>query len=256
MIHSRSLAIYLTLILVLGACSANPHLRDSLQVSVDGNAELIQSQQSLLNLQSQQLEQVNANQLAMAETLEQMQTQLQKLQQAKANTQKPEVVKKKSETVSGRKAAKTAAPIEGKLVVGRNEWVWLDLVDQTFNARIDTGTRSSAINAKEIQPFERNGESWVRFQLANDPDNIAWEAPLVSYVKVRNASSEDLERRPVIKLTVRLGSLVEDTQFTLANREAMAYPVQLGRDFLRDIAVVDVAKKFTQPKPDAQTVSR
>jgi len=92
--------------------------------------------------------------------------------------------------------------------------------------------------------------------LVNDEDGREWEAPLVRYVKVRLTANDELDRRPVIKLTVRLGAFVEDANFTLANRANMPYPVQLGRDFLRDIAVVDVAKKFTQPKPEAQTVAR
>src|SRR5690606_31390482 len=112
-----------------------------------------------------------------------------------------------------------------------------------------------SLNTREVQPFERNGESWVQFQIASDEKGQIWEAPLIRYVRVRNAASDTLERRPVVRLTVRLGSIVEDAEFTLANRDSLPYPVLLGRDFLRDIAVVDVAKKFTQPKIEEQTVS-
>lgn len=261
----RNLVILFITILFLSGCATFSRSNDNaLRESVAGNAVLIQAQQELLNIQSDQLEQMSANQVAMAATLEQMQLQLASLQQANdkavAKSRNPVSSKKKTETVSGRKvSAQAITPVEGKMIVGRNEWVWLDLLDQVFVARIDTGTRTSTINAREIQPFERNGESWVRFQLAggdDENDEKAWEAPLVRYVKIRNTSTEEMDRRPVIKLTVRLGTFVEETEFTLANRVSMPDPVQLGRDFLRDIALVDVAKRFIQPKPDSQTVAR
>jgi hypothetical protein len=261
MIIRQALAFFLIFQLI--GCSTHPVIGPTLQQSVEDQAALIAAQQEMLAIQSDQLEQMSANQMAMAFSLEQVKSQLELLQRSATEEKvaKPRVVKKPVETASTRKPndspeeVEPVAPAEGKLILGRNEWVWVDLVDQVLNARIDTGTRSSTLNAKEIEPFERNGESWVRFQLAGDDSGKSWEAPLTSYIRVRN-SSENLDRRPVIKLSVRLGSLVEEAEFTLANRANMPYPLQLGRDFLRDIALVDVSKKFVQPKPESQTVAR
>lgn len=266
MTRGQILVLFFFSLLFLGGCSSvSRSSHTSLRETVEVSANLIQAQQELLSIQSDQLEQMSANQHVMATALENVQSQLVSLQLAQEASSnniekepKPRSTssKKKTESVSGRKvSAQAVTPVEGKMIVGRNEWVWLDLLDQVFNARIDTGTRTSTINAKEIQPFERNGESWVRFQLASDDSGQTWEAPLARYVRIRN-SSEEPDRRPVVKLTVRLGSFVEDAEFTLANRAIMPYPVQLGRDFLRDIALVDVSKRFTQPKPDTQTVAR
>lgn len=254
--------LFISIFVLAGCSSVSRSSHSSLRETVEVSTNLIQAQQELLSIQSDQLEQMSANQHAMSAALEHMQNQLASLQQANENnsekTQKarPPAAKKKTESVSGRKvSAQAITPIEGKMIVGRNEWVWLDLLDQVLNARIDTGTRTSTINAKEIQPFERNGESWVRFQLASDDSGKTWEAPLARHIKIRYAS-EEVDRRPVVKLTVRLGSFVEDAEFTLANRASMPHPVQLGRDFLRDVALVDVSKTFIQPKPDTQTVAR
>lgn len=57
------------------------------------------------------------------------------------------------------------------------------------------------------------------------------------------------ERRYVVRLPIQLGEFIEEAEFTLADRANMRYPVLLGREFLRDVAVVDVSKKYTQAKP-------
>lgn len=144
---------------------------------------------------------------------------------------------------------------EGKIVLGRNEWAWLDLLGRTLKARIDTGAKSSSLNAVDLQPFERDGKEWIRFRVPDEshPDGgEMYETALVRHVRIRQASAEELERRPVVKLKVRVGELVEETEFSLTNRQNMLYPLLLGRNFLRDIAIVDVARKFVQEKYTAQ----
>ncbi|SCZ52203.1 ATP-dependent zinc protease family protein [Thiohalomonas denitrificans] len=140
---------------------------------------------------------------------------------------------------------------EGKAVFGRNEWAWLELLDRNLKARVDTGALSSSLNAVDLQPFERDSRDWIRFRLPDEehPDGgEIYETPLVRYVKIRQASSDELERRPVVRLNVRVGGLSDETEFSLTNRENMLYPVLLGRNFLRDVVVVDVARKFVQQK--------
>ena len=121
---------------------------------------------------------------------------------------------------------------EGKAVVGRNEWAWFDLLGRNLKARVDTGALSSSLSAIELQPFERDGRRWIRFRVPDEehPDGgEVHETPLVRYVRIKQASAEDLDRRPVVKLMVRVGELADETEFTLNNREDMLYPVLLGR---------------------------
>ncbi|HEX7047512.1 MAG TPA: RimK/LysX family protein [Gammaproteobacteria bacterium] len=143
------------------------------------------------------------------------------------------------------------APATGKIVLGRNEWAWVELLGRNLKARIDTGALSASLNAVELQPFERDGDDWIRFRVPDEehPDGgEIYETPLLHHVLIRQASADELERRPVVKLRVRVGDLIDDIEFSLTNRENMTYPMLLGRDFLRDVAVVDVARKFTQEK--------
>ncbi len=146
--------------------------------------------------------------------------------------------------------------VDGKLLVGEAEWIWVDAANDAFQARVDTGATTSSISAQEITIFERNGKNWVRFFLSHQEmdDKIQIEAPLVRHVRVRQASADDLDRRPVVRLTVRIGDMTEKAEFTLKDRSDMAFPVLLGREFLKDIAVVDVAREYIQPKPKLKDV--
>ncbi|OIN09700.1 ATP-dependent zinc protease family protein [Oceanisphaera psychrotolerans] len=144
---------------------------------------------------------------------------------------------------------------DGKLVVGETETVWLDAVSDSFPARIDTGATTSSLSAQDITVFERDGKPWVSFNLAHEgvEEKLSVETPLVRYVRIRQASADSAERRPVVALTMRLGRLSEKTEFTLTDRSQMTYPVLLGREFLKDIAVVDIARQNVQGKPKRPT---
>ncbi|MZI95197.1 ATP-dependent Zn protease [Vibrio sp. CAIM 722] len=135
-------------------------------------------------------------------------------------------------------------------VLGSLEKVTIDSLDKTFTARVDTGAASSSLNAVDVQEFERNSKKWVRFHLVAGDDvakDAKWiEAPIVRYVRILQANSEKAQRRAVVQLWVKLGDIHEKTPFTLADRSQMSHPVLLGRDFIRDIAVVDVSKQYVQ----------
>ncbi|MBU2895406.1 ATP-dependent zinc protease family protein [Vibrio hepatarius] len=145
---------------------------------------------------------------------------------------------------------KTSSSLSEALKLGEIEKITINSVEQKFDARIDTGEETSSLNAVDIEEFERNGKNWIRFHLSDgtaSSDKTNWiEAPIVRFKKIRQSTNSQIERRPVVELWVRLGKIHEKTQFTLADRSQMIHPVLLGRDFIRDIAVVDVSKKYIQ----------
>lgn len=224
------------------------------------NQALIKEQSALIDEQAVRLNELMVTQNVVASQVASVQAQVNQisgsleavLKATQANAQNSQV----SPPLASRSQAPETASIEsGKAVLGRVEYVWLDGAAEYAKARIDTGAKSSALHAAKIQPFERDGEPWVGFELVMDEKPFVMEAPLVRYVRVKQSSASELDRRPVVKLKVNLGELREETEFTLSNRKEMLYPVLLGRSFLQDIAVVDVAKKFTRsrdPKFTAQ----
>lgn len=146
-------------------------------------------------------------------------------------------------------------PQGGKTVLGRSEWVGLPTVGTFLEARIDTGAKTSSLSARDITPFERDGEDWVRFKLGlNDTDEAvkavrdSWiEAPVMRRVKIIQANGE--ASRPVIRQLMTLGPIRQHVEFTLNDRTHLDYPVLLGRRFLLDIAVVDVARQHVHEQP-------
>lgn len=138
------------------------------------------------------------------------------------------------------------------LILGAIETVYIEAIQSHFIARVDTGAATSSINAVDMQKFERNGKKWVKFLVSDDEtaaQDKQWiEARIVRHVKIRQANVRGLERRPVIELWVKIGGIHEKAQFTLTDRTQMDYPLLLGREFIQDVAIVDVSKDFIQSK--------
>lgn len=163
---------------------------------------------------------------------------------------KPEIKPEKKPEPKPEKPTKVQKTPDGMLILGSEEWVYVPAIDQTYKARIDTGATTSSISASNIVPFERDGKDWVQFNV--DIDGKAskeFKLPVERWAKVRQSSSEEVDKRPVVVTYIQVGDLKEQTEFTLAERGHMKFPILLGRSFFRDVAVVDVSKKYIQNKP-------
>lgn len=142
---------------------------------------------------------------------------------------------------------------DGKLVLGRYEWISLPAQQLTLPARVDSGANTSSLHAINLREFERDGKSWVRFETHYQPRNS--QPPLKAEIeaaitrRVRIIQASGTESRPVVSLPIKLGSLVQDIEFTLSDRGDLTYPILLGRRFMMDIAVIDVSRTYVQGKP-------
>ncbi len=254
----RALFILGPWVFALTACSLPQHKGVGV---IAENHSLLQHQQAILAQHATRLDQLSQSQEAMLSNLERLQSQVGVIGRHVSEVASRAEVKPSADSTASTTAdiASTAKSeprkLAGKAILGRVEYVWLGGANEYMKARVDTGAKSSSLSATKIQKFERNGDRWVRFEVLLNGRSIVMEAPVERHVRIRQASVDELERRPVIKLSVRLGEIVEETEFTLSDRNEMLYPVLLGRNFLQDIAVVDVARKFTRrrdPKLTAQ----
>ncbi|EGA70640.1 putative lipoprotein [Vibrio sinaloensis DSM 21326] len=144
------------------------------------------------------------------------------------------------------KAQKTS---DGKLILGEKEWVYLPGLEQSVKARIDTGATTSSISAVDIEPFERDGKDWVKFKIEHDGVKTKEIAlPVQRWVKIRQSTADDTHRRAVVDAWIQIGDLKEKTEFTLADRTHLTFPLLLGRSFFKDVAVVDVSQQYVQDK--------
>lgn len=130
------------------------------------------------------------------------------------------------------------------LVIGRVENVWLLPDKIKFKARIDTGAGLSSMHAIDLVEFERDGKRWVRFSVpASATKMIQYEQPVKRYVSIKQHTGTP-QRRPIVTMSILLGSVEERVDFTLTNRKDYLYRILIGRNFLRDTAIVDVSRKF------------
>ena len=165
----------------------------------------------------------------------------------------PEKVEKPAEPekkpVPPKKPEKVTKTSDGKLILGEEEWVYVPGLEESFKARVDTGATTSSISAIDIVPFERDGKDWVKFKIEHDGiKSQEVSLPVERWVKIKQSSAEGTQRRAVIVANIQIGDLKDRTEFTLADRTHLTYPLLLGRSFFRDVAVVDVSKKYVQDK--------
>ncbi|MCA9786108.1 MAG: ATP-dependent zinc protease [Candidatus Cloacimonetes bacterium] len=133
-------------------------------------------------------------------------------------------------------------------VIGWREWLALpDLGVGAIKAKVDTGARSSSLHAFDLQVFEREGASWVRFEIhpaqRSKDRAIEVEVPVLEFRRVRSSSGK-AERRPVIKTTVELLGLRWPIELTLASRDKMGFRMLLGREAIRGHLLVDAGRSF------------
>jgi len=142
----------------------------------------------------------------------------------------------------------------GLTTIGSVEGIRLLPPDHLFEARIDTGANTSSLDARDIEFFERDGDDYVRFTLAGehfaDRGAMELERPVSRFVEIIQASTDENERRAVIELQYRIGSIERVAEFTLSNRERLTYPALIGRNILRDLFTVDVSRQFILSDPD------
>ncbi|MGI0119326.1 RimK/LysX family protein [Zooshikella sp. RANM57] len=153
-------------------------------------------------------------------------------------------------------AEKTKDAQGGKYVVGEIEWVTLDPPGVVYKARIDTGATTSSLNAFDITPFERDGERWVKFKLTDPETNetVEMSRKVARRIRVKQHGT-DGHRRYTVKMRVRLGTIDQRIEFSLADRSEYDFPVLVGRNLLKDIAVVDVSKKLSKKPIITENVS-
>ncbi len=134
------------------------------------------------------------------------------------------------------------------LKIGWREWVALpDLGIDAIKAKADTGARTSALHAYNIEPFRRAGALWLRFELhplqRSEATKVVCEAPAIDERTVRN-SGGGVEYRYIIRTLLRLGDRSWPIELALANRDQMGFRMLLGRTALEDRVLVEPGRSY------------
>jgi hypothetical protein len=124
-----------------------------------------------------------------------------------------------------------------KLIIGAVAEVYIEEGNINFVGRVDTGAKTTSINARNI--YASNG--FVEYVLINRWDKEARiKSKIVkeSYVK----SAEAREKRYYVYLTINYMGLSKKTLVNLNDRSLATHKMLLGRNWLSGSYIVDIDK--------------
>ncbi|MFT4519099.1 MAG: hypothetical protein ACI9JM_001490 [Halioglobus sp.] len=141
-----------------------------------------------------------------------------------------------------------ASSISNRQVLGWREWIsFPELGISQIKAKIDTGARTSCLHAFYVEPFERDGQQWVYFDIhpiqGDTNEVLRCEAPVLDQRIVRDSGGHE-EMRYVIQTIVSIGGNPLKAEVTLSDRDGMKFRVLLGRTAIRGNYLVDSSRSY------------
>ena len=132
--------------------------------------------------------------------------------------------------------------------LGWLEWAWLQPQNIRLKTKLDTGAKTSSIDATNIVKFERHGKDWVRFTIpfASRPEDsdhaadVTMEKPVIKTIRIKDHVHE-ASTRYVVRLGICIGGKMFDTPVSLSDRSHFNYPFLLGRTALKKRILVDAS---------------
>ncbi|MBD3797586.1 MAG: ATP-dependent zinc protease [Campylobacterales bacterium] len=132
----------------------------------------------------------------------------------------------------------------GKKIIGTREKISIiDLELYDLDAKIDTGADSNALHCDHIVVED----GMVSFTLLDDVhesyNGKRLTLPIYKTKKVKSSNGE-LQIRPSIKVEVEFFGSKYKAVISLTDRKDMKFPMLIGRKFLKDKFLVDVALEY------------
>lgn len=142
---------------------------------------------------------------------------------------------------------------QSNTIAGWREWVSLPGLGVPWvKAKLDTGARTSAIHAFDIEEFDQDGEAWVRYSIhpwqRSAEDAVSCASPVVEQRHVRSSSGHSVERYVVLMDLSLVGRLVT-AEVTLSRRDEMGFRMLVGRQALRQGFLVDPGRSYLGGRP-------
>ena len=138
------------------------------------------------------------------------------------------------------------------VVIGWREWIGFPgLGISQIKAKVDTGARTSCLHAFLVEPFERDGNLWVRCDIhPHQRDNtrvLSCMAPVMDRRLVRDSGGHE-ELRYVVETEVAIGERTHTVEVTLTDRDSMKFRVLLGRTAMEGRYIVDPGRSYLRGK--------
>lgn len=151
---------------------------------------------------------------------------------------------------------KTSAPnaaAHAVIDLGWAEWLALPQLDIPYMAaKVDTGAKTSCIHAFAVEPFDKDGTTWLNIgihPIQNNNEVEIWRQLPASEQRIVRDSGGHEESRWEIKTEIAIGGQSWNSDITLTSRDSMQFRMLLGRSAMAGNARVLPGKKFLLGNP-------
>lgn len=137
-------------------------------------------------------------------------------------------------------------------IVGSEEWCAFNQLNiPAIYARVDSGAKTSSIQATDIKLIKKNEEDWVNFVVypmqRNTSIKVFCSSKVVDKRSIKGSFGIS-EERLIIKEPVTIGENTFEIELSLANRNTMSFKMLLGREALSNLYLINPAAKQLQKK--------
>jgi len=133
------------------------------------------------------------------------------------------------------------------LLVGWREWATLPKLNAPLiKVKIDTGAKTSALHAYDLDIVKKNGKKYAHFFIHPLQKNDVISRKAVAEIiddRVVKSSNGQLEKRPVIKSLIEIGEYSWEIEITLTKRDIMHHRMLLGREAMNHM-LIDPSKSY------------
>lgn len=127
-----------------------------------------------------------------------------------------------------------------------------DLGIREIKAKVDTGADNASLHAFDLERFDENGRSMVRFTIhphqRKRKPSIECVAEIVGERKVKNPGGRS-EVRPVIRTTLVVAGKELTALVNLTTRDEMTFRMLLGRRTIRHNFIIDPGRSYLGERP-------
>jgi len=138
--------------------------------------------------------------------------------------------------------------LENLKIIGSEEWCAFETFGiPAIKARVDSGAKTSSIQANGIKTFFKENEEWVRFDVNPLQVNRSISIPCEAKVHAKRSVKSSMgisEERIVIKAPITFGEDTFEIEVTLANRDSMEFRMLLGREALHNRYLVNPSAAY------------
>lgn len=142
--------------------------------------------------------------------------------------------------------------IKNLKLIGSEEWcAFKQLEIPAIRARVDSGAKTSSIQATDIKLIKKNDEEWVSFSVyplqKNSKIKVNCSAKLVGKRSIKGSFGIS-EERLIITTPITIGEDTFDIELSLANRNTMEFRMLLGREAMVNRHTINPGAKLLQKK--------